>query len=271
MVNIYSEIIMSAVEETTFNPAVIYNEIISHLDPNDNSEFTVGFVINVEEDGTKKIAFDPDSEGTAVLNRPDNIILELDGTNYIKLAADVLLEEERITAEQYSDITDIFSIATEDGITVTYRGSDEFYDFGFERNATGILVRVSTWSSYEEGTAFNYDLLREPEGGQPVIVNGTANIAEGSDENMFFTIELTEEEFAIGGTYAVNVYEQDGTTVLVNAVFTIPRTIAEEEVPAEGEAEGETPEGEVPPEETEATEETTENTEETAESTEGGV
>ena len=86
---------------------------------------------------------------------------------------------------------------------------------------------------------------------------------------MFFTIELTEEEFAIGGTYSVGVYDLDGT-VLVNAVFTIPRTIEEEEVP-EGEAEGETPEGEVPPEETEATEETTENTEETAESTEGGV
>ena len=269
MVNIYSDMIMSAIEDTTFNPAVIYNEILAHVDPNDNCEFTVGFIINVEEDGTKTIAFDPDSEGTAVLNRPDNIILEPDGTDYIKLAADALLEEGSITPEQYSDITHIFSIATEDGITVTYEGNDNLYDFAFERNEQGILVRVSTWGFYEEGTEFTYDLLREPEGGQPVIVSGSTNIAEGSDENMFFTIELTEEDFAIGGTYAVNVYDLDGT-VLVNARFTLPRTIEEEEVPAEGEAEGE-----VPPEETEATEETTEetteNTEETAESTEGGV
>jgi hypothetical protein len=269
MVDIYSEMIMSVMEDTTFNPAVIYDEIIAHLDPNDNNEFTVGFIINVEEDGSKKISFDPDSEGTAVLNRPDQIFYDIDGTNFIKLAADALLEEERITPEQYSDITDIFSLATEDGITVTYEGNDNLYDFAYERNDSGILVRVSTWGFYEEGTAFSYDLLREPEGGQPEIVSGTANIAEGSDENMFFTIELSEEDFAIGGRYAVNVYDLDGT-VLVNAIFTLPRTIEEEEVPEEG-AEGETPEGEVPPEETEATEETTENTEETAESTEGGV
>jgi len=271
MVNIYSEIIMSALEETTFNPGVIYDEVLAHLDPNDNCEFTVGFIINVAEDGTKTIEFDPDSEGTTVLNRPDIAVCEGDNTNFIKLAADALLEEERITPEQYSDITDIFSIATEDGITVTYEGNDNLYDFAYERNESGILVRVSTWGFYEEGTAFSYDLLREPEGGQPQIISGEATIAEGSDEDMFFTIELTEEEFGIGGTYSVGVYDLDGT-VLVNAVFTIPRTIEEEEVPeGEGEAEGETPEGEVPPEETEATEETTENTEETAESTEGGV
>ncbi|MCR5528256.1 MAG: hypothetical protein K6F49_03465 [Saccharofermentans sp.] len=270
MVAIYSEIILSAVNETVFDPSVLYDELTAHLDG--NGEFTIGFIVTVDEDGNKTIAFDQDSDGAALLNRPDSIIYENDGGEYIRAAAQALLEEGSISEEQYSDVTGIFSVTSEDGISVTYSGSDDLYELAFERNESGLLVRVSTWGFYEEGTEFSYDLLREQEGAEPELLNGTAGIPEGSCDDMFFTIELTEEQFAEGGTYTVAVYGLDGETILVNAVFTIPRTIEEEEVP-EGEAgaEGETPEGEVPPEETEATEETTENTEETAESTEGGV
>ncbi|SMC70312.1 hypothetical protein SAMN06296952_2328 [Oscillospiraceae bacterium] len=264
MVAIYSDIILSAVNETVFDPSILYDELKGHLDG--SGEFTIGFIVTVDEDGNKTIAFDNESDGAALLNRPDSIIYETDGSEYISAAALHLLEDGSITEAQYSDVTGIFSQSTEDGIAVTYTGSDDLYEFAYERNETGILVRVSTWGFYEEGTEFSYDLLREQEGAEPELVNGTAGIPEGSSDDMFFTIELTEEQIAEGGTYTVTVYEQDGETVLVNAVFTIPRTIEEEEVPEEEAAEGET-EGETS-EETEVTDETTE---ETAESTEGGV
>ena len=200
-------------------------------------------------------------KSTLLLNSPDRIIYDTDGREYIRLASDLLLEEGTITQEQYSDITDIFSIASEDGITVTYEGSDELYDFAFERNEEGILIRVGTWGFYEEATGFNYDITRQIEGQEPVVTNGVAGIAADSVDNMYFTVEISEEEFAMGGIYTVNVYELDGTTILVTAVFELPRT-AEEEEPAEEEGE------EGSEESSESSEELTEDlSEETSEDT----
>ena len=80
MVAIYSEIILSAVNETVFDPSVLYDELTAHLDG--NGEFTIGFIVTVDEDGNKTIAFDQDSDGAALLNRPDSIIYENDGGEY---------------------------------------------------------------------------------------------------------------------------------------------------------------------------------------------
>lgn len=259
MVSIYSSIIMAALEETTFDPTILYDELLSHIDG--SGDFNVSFIVSSEEDGQKKIAFDNQSEGALLLNSPDRIIYDTDGSEFIRLAADLLLEEGTITQEQYSDITDIFSIASEDGITVTYEGSDELYDFAFERNEEGILIRVGTWGFYEEATGFNYDITRQIEGQEPVVTNGVAGIAADSVDNMYFTVEISEEEFAMGGIYTVNVYELDGTTILVTAVFELPRT-AEEEEPAEEEGE------EGSEESSESSEELTEDiSEETSEDT----
>ena len=167
-----------------------------------------------------------------------------------------------------SEITGRYSFELDSGITVEYEGGDNCYDFGYEVKDDGILIRVTTWGFYDQGTQFDYEVLREPAEGESETVSGEAGIAEDGGDDMYLTVDLTEDEFEMGGTYTVTVFDEDGESVLASVIISIPVPEEEEEETEEeaseeneeGEAEaGEEGEGEST-EETSETEETTEET-----------
>ena len=83
---------------------------------------------------------------------------------------------------------------------------------------------------------------------------------------MYLTVDLTEDEFEMGGTYTVTVFDEDGESVLASVIISIPLP-EEEEEETEEEAAEENEEGEAGEEgEGDSTEETSE-TEETTEET----
>ena len=75
---------------------------------------------------------------------------------------------------------------------------------------------------------------------------------------------LSEEEFEIGGVYTLTVFDQDGETILVTAVFTIPVPESESEEDEEADDSEETEES---GEDEESSEEETSETEETTDET----
>ena len=81
---------------------------------------------------------------------------------------------------------------------------------------------------------------------------------------MYLTVELSEEEFETGGVYTLTVFDQDGETILVTAVFTIPVPESESE---EDEEANDSEETEESGEDEESSEEETSETEETTDET----
>ena len=269
MIGIYTAAIDSAVNGTEFDPAVIYDVLITKLATAGVGPFEISVIVSVDEAGNKSVMFDSTSEGIILLDTPESLLYdeEISGT-YIPLAAQSLLDEEIITQDQYSEITGRYSFELDSGITVEYEGGDNCYDFGYEVKDDGILIRVTTWGFYDQGTQFDYEVLREPAEGESETVSGEAGIAEDGGDDMYLTVDLTEDEFEMGGTYTVTVFDEDGESVLASVIISIPVPEEEEEETEEeaseeneeGEAEaGEEGEGEST-EETSETEETTEET-----------
>ena len=268
MISIYATAIDSAVHGTEFDPTVIYEALINELATAGVAPFELSVIVSVDEAGNKSAMFDKTSEGVILLDTPETLLYDEDiSATYIPLAAQSLLDEDVITQEQYSEITGRYSIELDNGITVEYEGGDNCYDFGYEVKDDGILIRVTTWGFYDQGTQFDYDLLREPAEGESETVTGEAGIAEDGGDDMYLTVDLSEDEFEMGGTYTVTVFDEDGETVLITVIINIPVPETEEEETEEEETAEETEEGEAGDEaEGESTEETSE-TEETTEET----
>jgi hypothetical protein len=265
MVAIYRSAIDSSINDAEFDTCVIYDPLLDELRGAGDASFEISFIVSVDDTETKSIAFDTASEGYILINSPEALLYDDELiAQYLPEAAQQLLDEELITQEQYSEITGRYSAAIgEDGITVDYEGGENFYGFGYELKDDGILVRVTTWGFYEQGTQFNYELVREPAGGEAETVTGEAGIGEENGDDMYLTIELSEDEFAIGGVYTLTVYDEDGETVLMTAVFTIPVPEPEEGEGEEGEDSEES--GEASGEDTAETSQTDETEETTGE------
>ena len=266
MTQIYKAAIDSSVNDAEFDTAVIYDPLLEALSSAGDAPFEISFIVSIDDTETKSIAFDTTCDGYILINSPeallyDEALIDL----YLPIAAQELLDEEVITQEQYSEITGRYSADIgEDGITVDYEGGDNFYGFGYEIKDDGILVRVTTWGFYDQGTQFDYEILREPAGGESETVTGEAGIGEDNGDDMYLTVELSEEEFEIGGVYTLTVFDQDGETILVTAVFTIPVPESESEEDEEADDSEETEES---GEDEESSEEETSETEETTDET----
>ena len=158
-------------------------------------------VVTVDDEGNYLV--DPDSEFMATFEFPGF----MDSSEVIPIAMDLLLEQGRITQEQYDELMGDTPVSGDYDVTdLVVNEGDDFYNYNVFVTDDMVSVHVQTWDYYDAGDRFGYQ----------VIVNGSSVVSGEyvipTDNCDMIYIDIPAEYSGPYGNYVITVFDEGVTT-----------------------------------------------------------
>ena len=158
-------------------------------------------VVTVDDEGNYLV--DPDSEFMATFEFPGF----MDSSEVIPIAMDLLLEQGRITQEQYDELMGDTPVSGDYDVTdLVVSEGDDFYNYNVFVTDDMVSVHVQTWDYYDAGDRFGYQ----------VIVNGSSVVSGEyvipTDNCDMIYIDIPAEYSGPYGNYVITVFDEGVTT-----------------------------------------------------------
>ena len=178
----------------------LFNVIVNAVVNADLIPYSSYAVVTCDEDGN--LLVDPDTEFMPSFEF-DGF---MDGDEVVPVAAALLLEQGRITPEQYAALVgDVVTTDYDVTHVVAYEG-DDYYNCSVFVTDDTVTVHVQTWDYYDEGDVFAYN----------VIIDGYTFV-EGEYEIPYDNCDIIDIDLPVGssgpyGDYLFTVYNEGGET-----------------------------------------------------------
>ena len=190
--------------------AAIFGVVVDSIGTGAPIPYSTEIVVTADEDGNyycdpgEGFIFDFDFPDVA---SSDELLPE---------ALDLLLEQGRITQEQYSMFYGTYGGSVEADVTdVVMEEGDDFYSYNYNVTSNGINLTVVTWYYYDEGSTVDYDIYYNG----VECMNGTYVMPDDNEDHIEIFVPSIDGS-APEGTYEVVVYDVDSSSsVLFDVQF----------------------------------------------------
>lgn len=182
----------------------IFVVVADAINTADSIPYTSTAVVTADEAGNPLIS--PASDFMLDFDFPDFI----SGDDVLPAALDLLLEQGRITAEQYAMFAGEVPAGDYDVTAVVAESGDDYYNYNVFVSEEMVELHVQTWAYYDEGDIFNY--IAEYNGLQ---VTGQCEIQGDHTDILRVSIPVLGNNGPYGN-YVVTVFDEglNNTSVL---------------------------------------------------------
>ena len=187
----------------------LFDVVVNAIDNANIIPYSSFAVVTCDEYGNLMV--EPDSEFMQTFDFPGFA----EGEEVVPAALDLLLEQGRITQEQYNQFSGIDTGSTGssdyDVTDIVVSEGDDFYAYNVFVSANAVEVHVQTWDYYNTGDVFNYDVSVN---GSSAILTGDYEISTNNTDIVEIVIPVDPSEGPYGN-YQITVYDEGSNTTSV--------------------------------------------------------